>query len=517
VIVNLRHLNAHLTGALLSLGSAGLLVLLFPPFNLGWLAPVALAPLLNACAREDRWQWRFTFGYVAGIVYWFGVCHWIQWTLEHHAAMSGALAWVLFALFCLAKALQMGAFAALSGVVIRKWFGVPVIAAMWVAIEWTHSYTGFEWLNLGNAASDMSPLLRLAPITGVWGISFLLALMGAVVAALVARSHKRTPPGGGTAGGRARIAERHPAIWMLILPGLIFLPDLPAARKGSAGAVVLQPNIDDDSVWSQDLLDGTERQMRIFSLSVVGRDHGTAVIVWPEVPAPFYDSDPMFMDLVSSIARQADAAVLTGVVAHGSPRGPPLNSALLIDTDGNRVSRYDKVNLVPFGEFVPWPFGLITEKVSTEAGDFSAGDKVVVSNLDGHKMGTFICYESVFPGYIRQFAASGAQVLFNISNDSWFGKTAARYQHLLIVRMRAAENRRWIVRATNDGISGVVDPAGRVGLTLPEFQEASARVQFDYVSGTTFYTRHGDWFVLLCALIGLAGVTSAVLPARRRL
>ena len=108
-------------------------------------------------------------------------------------------------------------------------------------------------------------------------------------------------------------------------------------------------------------------------------------------------------------------------------------------------------------------------------------------------------------------------MLFNISNDSWFGKTAARYQHLLIVRMRAAENDRWIVRSTNDGISGVVDPAGRVGLTLPEFQEASARVQFDYVSGETFYTRHGDWFVLLCALIAIAAVTSAVLPARHRL
>ena len=149
--------------------------------------------------------------------------------------MGGALAWFLFALFCLAKALQMGAFAALSGLVIRKWFAVPAIAAMWVAIEWTHSYTGFEWLNLGNAASDMSLPLRLAPITGVWGISFLpLALMSAVVAALVLR------------------LQRHPAVWLLILPCLVFLPDLPAARKGSAGAVVVQPNIDDESVWSQE-------------------------------------------------------------------------------------------------------------------------------------------------------------------------------------------------------------------------------------------------------------------------
>jgi len=413
--------------------------------------------------------------------------------------MSGSLAWLLFALFCLAKALQMGAFAALSGLVMRKWFAVPAIAAMWVAIEWTHAYTGFEWLNLGNAASDMPLLLHLAPITGVWGVSFSLVLIGAVIATLVMR------------------VQRHPAVWLLMLPCLLLLPGLPAARKGTVGAVVVQPNIDDEAVWSQDLIESTERQMRIISLSVAGRDRATAVIVWPEVPAPFYESDPGFTGLISSTAKQSQAAVLTGVVAHASPRGPPLNSALLIDKDGNRVSRYDKVNLVPFGEFVPWPFGLVTEKVSTEAGDFAPGSKVVVSNLDGHRIGTFICYESVFPSYVREFAASGAQALFNISNDSWFGKTAARYQHLLIVRMRAAENNRWIVRSTNDGISGVVDPAGRVGLTLPEYQEASAWVRYDYITAQTFYTRHGDWFVLLCALIAVASLTSAVLPARRRL
>jgi apolipoprotein N-acyltransferase len=132
-----------------------------------------------------------------------------------------------------------------------------------------------------------------------------------------------------------------------------------------------------------------------------------------------------------------------------------------------------------------------------------------VSKLGGHTVGTFICYESVFPGYIRRVAASGAQVFFNISNDSWFGNTAARYQHLLIVRMRAVENNRWIVRSTNNGISGVVDPAGRVGLTLPEYQEAAARVRYNYVTEPTFYTTHGDWFVLLCALASVGAILKA--------
>ena len=486
----------------LALSSAGLLVLLFPPFGFVWLAPIALAPLLIACAREDRWQWRFAFGYAAGVVYWFGLCHWIQWTLEHHAAMSGGLAWVLFALFCLAKALQTGAFAALAGLVLRKWLALPAIAAMWVAIEWTHSYTGFEWLNLGNAAADMSLPLRLAPITGVWGVSFALALMGAVVAEVALSIMERQ--------------KKHPSVWLLALPCLVFLPALPVARTGAETAVVVQPNIDDESVWTEDLLASTERQMRLFSITAAGRDHSTAVIVWPEVPAPFYESDSAFTGLISTVAKQAQAAVLTGVVARTSSR-EPLNSALLVDENGNRVSRYDKVNLVPFGEFVPWPFGLVTRKVSSEAGEFAPGSKVVVSKVEGHAIGTFICYESVFPSYIRQFAAAGAQVLVNISNDSWFGKTAARYQHLLIVRMRAAENDRWIVRATNDGISGVIDPAGRVGLTVPEYREGSARLHYNYIGDQTFYTRHGDWFVLVCAIVALSAVASAVLPGRRRL
>ncbi len=168
------------------------------------------------------------------------------------------------------------------------------------------------------------------------------------------------------------------------------------------------------------------------------------------------------------------------------------------------MSRYDKVNLVPFGEFVPWPFGALTEKISKEAGDFAAGRGVVVSPLGEHKIGAFICYESVFPNFVRRFAADGAEVLVNISNDGWFGKTAARRQHLEIVRMRAVENRRWILRAANDGITAAIDPAGRVRSTLPLFAEATSIVRFNYETGETFYTRHGNWFPVLCALLAAA-------------
>jgi apolipoprotein N-acyltransferase len=483
---------------ILALSSAALLVLLFPPFNFAWLAPFALAPLLIACAREVRWRLRFAFGYAAGIIYWFALCNWIQWTLAHHAGISAGMAWFLFALFCLAKALQMGVFSALAGGLSRSLFAVPATAALWVAIEWTHSYTAFEWLNLGNAGSNMSMPLRLAPFTGVWGLSFAFALMSAAIASIALRKP------------RVRI------VWLLLLVLLVFLPDVPDRQNGIDAAILVQPNIDDETQWTEELVKRTEERLMVLSMSpALLHDRPVDMVVWPEMPAPFEDTDVNFVGRVARVAELAHADVLTGVIAR-SPSGAPLNSALLMGRDGKAVSRYDKINLVPFGEFIPWPFGLLTRKVSAEAGDFLPGRKIVVSKTDGHSVGTFICYESVFPSFVRQFASSGAEVLLNISNDSWFGKSAARYQHLLIVRMRAVENARWILRATDNGITAVIDPAGRVIRQADEYAELAGRFEYRYRSDLTFYTKHSDWFVAVCVAMAAIVFMSAGLQARRR-
>ncbi len=476
---------------LLSVVTAILLVVLFPNYDLAYLAPIALTPILIAAARESRWGIRFGFGFSAGVIYWFGLCNWIQWTMEQHAGVSSSMAWFLFVLLCMVKALQMGIFAALAGALPQRWWTPPALAALWVSLEYTHSWTGFEWLNLGNAASDMSLLLRLAPVTGVWGLSFAFALMSSVIATVILRR------------------RRGAGLWLVLLLGLFFLPQIPSPERGREAAVLVQPNFEDDIAWTPEILQRVESRLQALSLSpILGSGRATSLIVWPEAPVPFYTSDPAFTTFVTQIAKTADADVLLGAVAK-APDNAPLNSAWLVGANGP-VSRYDKVNLVPFGEFVPWPFGMLTQKVSTEAGDFEAGHSVVVSQVGAHKIGAFICYESVFPSYIRRFTLQGAEALFNLSNDAWFGRSQARYQHLRIVRMRAAENRRWIVRATNNGISAVIDPAGRVASVLPEFREAAGRVRYDYRSDLTFYTKHGDWFVLLCAL-GAAGALAAAL------
>ena len=473
----------------LALVSAALLILTFPKFSFVWLAPIALTPLLVAMAREGRWTHRFLLGWGAGVVYWFGVCYWIQFVLAFHGGLGDAAGWAVFLLFAVAKAVHLGVFAALAGILMRRWWAPPAVAALWVAVEVTHGPLGFAWLALGNAGIDMGIPLRLAPFTGVYGVSFVFALMGTVVALAVLR--------------RPRVE----LLWLAPILLLVGLPALPPAERAKETALLVQPKISETEEWTPASVEAMKRRQVTVSLrgALSDPERPPAIVVWPEVPAPlYYFEDDVLRGYVDNLAKATKAYVLLGTVAH-TPGGAPLNSAALVGPWGGAVSRYDKVNLVPFGEFVPWPLGF-ANKISTEVGDFTAGDKVVVSPMGDHKTGTFICYESVFPNFVRRFAADGAEVLFNISNDGWFGQSAARQQHLSMVRMRAAENRRWILRATNDGITAAIDSAGRVRSVLEPNQESTLSAAFTYEAAQTVYTRQGDWFAWVCALIALAAL-----------
>jgi apolipoprotein N-acyltransferase len=472
--------------------SAILLILAFPRFDLVWLAPVGVTPLLMASARETGHLKRFLLGYVCGFIYWFGVCYWIQSVLAQYGGIGSAGAWALFLLFCLAKAFHMAIFALAAGIVMRTAWAIPGVAALWVAIEVTHGPLGFAWLALGNAGVDMSVPMRLAPYAGVYGLSFVFVMLSSALA--VAFLHR----------------PRWQLAWLAPLPLLILLPRLPDVQPGRQTAVLVQPNISETVQWTPQSLAKMERRLVYLSMNGVlsGGAESPQLLVWPEVPAPLYADDPAYLQMAATLARVTRTYFLGGVVAHRSD-GALLNSALLVAPSGDVLGRYDKVHLVPFGEFVPWPFGF-ANKISTEVGDFVPGNRVVVLPVADRRIGTFICYESAFPNFVRQFAANGAELLVNISNDSWFGKSAARVQHLKMVRMRAAENRRWLLRSTNDGITATIDPAGRLLGTLPNYVESASRTGYSYIKDLTFYTRHGDWFPLLCAIFG-AGVLACAL------
>ncbi len=479
----------------LSLVSALLLVFLFPGFNLTWLAPVALSPMLIACAREPSWKRRWFYGWAAGAVFWCGVCPWIEFVMDVHGGLGPWGGWGTFVLFGLYKGLHIAVFATLAGFLMPRGWAIPAVAALWTGIERTHGFFGFAWLDLGNAGIDMPLPMRLAPITGVYGLSFVFVMLGCALALIFLRRPKRE------------------FVWLAPLLLLIALPRAPRPDVGTRRALLVQPNIDTELQWTEDNLRDTEQK-----LASLSRNTSADIVIWPEVPAPFYVADASFRDYTARIAQTSDTPFLFGAVGF-TPQHEPLNSAAMMDPSGKIVDRYDKINLVPFGEFIPPMFGWVN-RITREIGDFVPGSRLVLFPLDGHKLGAFICYESVFPDMVRQFVRDGAEVLVNLSNDGYFGHSTAHEQHLEIVRMRAAENRRWILRATNDGISAAIDPAGHVVERMQPYVQTSALLPYNYERSETPYTQHGDWFAWACFTIGFAlsgyGIMSAGSQGRRR-
>jgi apolipoprotein N-acyltransferase len=304
----------------------------------------------------------------------------------------------------------------------------------------------------------------------------------------------------------------------IALQSSVFVQPPPAPAMETARLV--QQNIPLDENWTPESFRHTLDQLSRKSLPPPPAESmgepAAELIVWPESPAPFFSNDPLFRSTMSQLARQARAYVIVGevginYVAHGPVEPPQIfNSAALVAPDGHWADRYDKIHLVPFGEYVPFKglFGF-AHQLTREVGDFVSGWQRRDFDLGGYKVGTFICYESIFPNEVRQFAADGAQVFVNLSNDEWYGHTAAPYQHLNQARMRAIENRRWILRDTNSGITASIDPYGRIVEEAPRDVQTALLVPFGVVRETTFYTRHGDWFAWLCVIItAVAGLWS---------
>jgi apolipoprotein N-acyltransferase len=483
---------------LLAVISGILLFAIHPSFNLPFLAPVAVMPLVFALAREWRPKHRFLLGYATGVVFWAGVNYWIQFVIAVHGGLGNAGGTGAFILFCLLKAVHLGAFGLLGGVLIQSRFAAVAVPALWTGIERIPSWFNYTWLTLGNAGVDMAVPMRLAPFTGVYGLSFLFALLGTAVAMVLLRRNRRE------------------LVWLGLAVALLAVPELPPIEKPTTEAVTVQPSIDERDDWTTE--QGWDTQKRMERLTL---EHALApgkprvpLILWPEVPAPvYYFDDPPFRERLNTMARMTQAHVIIGTVAHNE-RGAPLNAALWVSPNGEPAGRYDKMFPVPFGEYIPFPFGGLVSKITSEIGDFEPGKRVVVFDAGPQqRVGAFICYESAFPGLVRRFAAAGATVFVNLSNDGYFGRTAAREQHLNLVRMRAAENARWILRSTNDGVTASIDPAGRVVQALPRFVETAGRLGYSPRSDLTFYSKYGDLFAWGCLALALGILALTQLPS----
>jgi apolipoprotein N-acyltransferase len=518
----------HKSAWLLVLLSAVLQILIFPLPNLYMLCWVAITPLLIALLRTRQPQTLqlragikllpasplqgFLLGYACGILWYAGTCYWIYSVMHQYGGVSTPVGIVILILFCLYLAIYHGVFGLLVSLLagsrpvnLRVLLLSPVL---WVAVELARTrITGFPWGLLGTTQVDNIPLARIASVTGVYGTSFEIMLVNAALAAafLVPRDKRK----------RLLLATVAAAL-ILQAGSLVPAPALPADRT----AVLVQANVPilEGADWTKQYFNDTLRDLTQISLAAASGPSHPDLIVWPENPAPFYNSDPLFRDAVSNVARQSNAWVLAGSIgirnASATPNQPTeiYNSASLVSPNGEWISRYDKIHLVPFGEYVPFKqIFSFAGGLTKEVGDFSRGTSRVPLDAGGSKLGVFICYESIFPDDIRQFANNGAQVLVNISNDGWYGDSGAYAQHLKQSRMRAVENNRWLLVDTNTGRTAVIDPNGRIVADTPRKTRTALRAPYALSNLTTFYTRHGDWFAYLCAIISIAALFTRLL------
>ena len=452
----------------------------------------------------------FLLGYLAGIIWYAGSCNWIFHVMNSYGGLTPPVAAGVLFLFSLYLGLYHGLFGLLLAFIfVRRGVRRALFAApfLWVAVELARALiTGFPWDPLGAVQVSNIPLTGMATVTGVYGISWVIALVNAGFTAVVVLPEERR---------RTLLAATVLAAIALQAGAFVQPPPLPTTHE----AALLQENLPiAEGGWDRARLEQTLAELSALSSNPPpplepGGETVEPLIIWPESPAPFFEVDPRFRQGLSALAVQTHSNIITGVVGMRVEAGQQVretfNSAILIAPGGDFVARYDKVHLVPWGEYVPFKSVFsFAQSLTHEVGDFSRGTERTVFTLRGRgfndeKVGVFICYESIFPDEIRLFALNGAQLLVNISNDGWFGETGAPGQHLNMARMRAIENRRWVLRSTNTGITASIDPYGRVVASEPRNIRGSLRARFAFAADTTFYTRHGDWFAWLCAIISL--------------
>jgi apolipoprotein N-acyltransferase len=483
--------------------SGALLFACFPLLNWHPLVWVACLPMLAALVSEKR-PWRgFWLGYLAGVVFWVGSCYWFVNVMMLHGGLGPVLAVGALLLFTLLFSTFFGAFGLAVTWLASRSVGRALVASpfLWVAMELGRVYliTGFPWNLLGYAV-QADGLRQLASITAVYGLSFLAVATSALLLALL-RMRRR---GLGWAVGT----------WVILLVTANWLARPPQPPRGAETAYLVQPNVPLDSAALEAWVPwrNPAQLERLVAMTVESVQKGGAdparppLVVWSENPAPFYfDRDPLFRGAVERMARQARSYVVVGTVNfYRDDTTRPRNTAVVVDPDGRVLLQYDKIHLVPFGEYVPWwAFPDKVGKITHEVGNFVPGTSYEVAQTPHGAIGVFICYESIFPELVRRIVAEGAGVLVTISNDTWYGSSSAAYQHLEMARLRAIENGRYVLRATNDGVTAVIDPYGRVLERTPRQRAMVLVGNFDYRVKKTFYTAYGDVFAWLCVSMAL--------------
>lgn len=509
-----------------SLLSALLYILASPSADLEPLGWVALTPLIYAVDKCIRPKDAFKAGMAGGLLAYSGLCYWFIGTMMSFGGMSFPVSLFFFLFLAMYMALYWGLFAYLLKGASLQGISVLIVApSLWVSLEYlrTYLFTGHPWALLGYTQYKNISIIQLSDITGVYGISFILALFSATVYEFIRRY---------------RLENSFPLKEAALLLAALLIP-LSYGSVKIAGykepervlrAALIQGNIEQGVKWNEDYKEKTVDIYRTLSERAYKEAGGLDIIVWPETAVPFYyQQNGSLTGRVRRISKDLDAPILFGSPAYKfvNRKAAYLNSAFLIAPTANKrgietIGRYDKYHLVPFGEYVPLgKYLFFINKITAGIGDFIPGEGVMTLDMavSGSKephvsYGPLICYEGIFPDLVRRFVKKGANVLVNITNDAWYGRSSAPYQHLSAIAFRSVENGIYTLRAANTGVTAIIDPLGRIEGETAIFEEGFLTGRIGLADKRTFYTTYGDVFAIALSILSFLLILYSPLSAR---
>ncbi len=499
--------------------SGALLVLSFPRVNLWPLAWFFLVPLL-LCTRGKQGKDAFLLGAFAGVIGYLGLIYWVIVAVHRYGNIPLPLAIPILLLLVLYLSLYWGVFAFFVSFAKEKgeWILLLAFPAFWVGLEFLRSFllSGFPWALVGYSQYLNTAFVQIADITGVYGVSFLLILVNTLLFLwIVCWMERKRKPLLGTIFTMAVVAITFAyGYWKINAP-----------LKTEKGLIVgvAQGNIAQDVKWDNAFQNKTVAIYRGLSLELKERAPG--LIVWPETAVPsYFPSGTELDDKVVGVSQETGAYLLVGSLSERTQKKGKkgvrevkgvkdvYNSAYLISPQRRIIGRYDKIHLVPFGEYIPLSSRFPILNTLAGVWNIEPGEEAVLFRLPRGTCGVLICFEVIFPELCRESVRKGANFMVTITNDAWFGNTSAPYQHLSQATFRAIENRVWLVRAANTGISAFVDPWGRIRKSSDLFTPAVLSEEIRFKANTmTFYTRYGDLFAIVCSLLGIGLVVYLLL------
>ncbi|MCX7794125.1 MAG: apolipoprotein N-acyltransferase [Thermodesulfovibrionales bacterium] len=518
-------------GLLLPGLSGGLLILSFPRYEISLLAWISIVPLMiDLTFSKLSGRDAFKKGFFMGMVYFFGTLYWIHHSVHYYGGLGFVPSILVVLLLSAYLSLYTGLFSFLVFKIhTRTAYPLLLLApSIWVSLEYIRTYflTGFPWSSIGYTQYKTLHLIQIADITGIYGISFLVvAVNGAIVDLILMKKRLEDLPFYPIAPRLAGFVLLGAALIATFLYGNARLKE--NIDQKTAKISIVQGNIPQDKKWEPSFQAEVMRIYKDLTREIAIKE-SPELVVWPETAVPFIFSEPRFAQAANNITivpkdtdeifsadltefvKQINTYLLFGSIRKGYEKGQEYftNGAILLGKDGKVTYTYDKIHLVPFGEYVPLRSVLFfIDKITVGIGDYRPGKDIKKAILPSGTFSTLICYEIIFPGLVRKAFKEGGDFIVNITNDAWFGRTSGPYQHFSMAVFRAIENRKPVIRAANTGISGFIDSKGRIIAQTPLFERLGITMDIGLSDKKTFYTRFGDLFVYFCLIVSILGLS----------